>query len=53
MVNWCLITGILLNSSLIVVNRFVYKLPDKIHFPLQILAIVLLVIGIVQAKKFQ
>ena len=50
--NWCLIVGILLNSSLIVINRYVCKLPDKVHFPLLILAIALLVIGIVQSGNF-
>ena len=47
--NWCLITGILLNSGLLIVNRFIYKLPDKVQFPLLILAIVLLVIGLAQS----
>lgn len=51
--NWCLIIGVLLNSSLIVVNRFIYKLPDKVQFPLLILAIVLLVIGLVQSGNFR
>lgn len=46
--NWCLIIGILLNSALIVVNRFIYKLPDKIQLPLLILGIALLIIGLVQ-----
>ncbi|MBR4295540.1 MAG: hypothetical protein IKT56_01720 [Clostridia bacterium] len=46
--NWCLIIGILLNCVLIVVNRFIYKLPDKIQFPLLILGIVLLIIGLVK-----
>ena len=44
--NWYLIAGILLNSALIVINRFIYKLPDKVQFPLLILGIVLLVIGL-------
>lgn len=47
--NWCLIAGILLNSSLIIVNRFIHKLPDKVQFPLLILGIVLLIIGLVQS----
>ena len=47
--NWCLIIGVLLNSALIVVNRFIYKLPDKVQFPLLILGIVLLIIGLVQS----
>lgn len=47
--NWYLIIGILLNSALIVVNRFIYKLPDKVQFPLLILGIVLLIIGLAQS----
>ena len=45
--NWFLIIGILLNSVLIVVNRFIHKLPSKIQIPLLILGIVLLIIGLV------
>lgn len=51
--NWCLIAGILLNSGLLIVNRFIYKLPDKVQFPLLILGMVLLVIGLVQLGKFR
>lgn len=50
--NWCLIIGILLNSSLIVINRFVCKLPGKVHIPLLIVAVALLVAGIVQSGRF-
>ena len=50
--NWCLIAGILLNSGLLIINRFIYKLPDKVQIPLLILAVVLLVIGIVQSGNF-
>lgn len=51
--NWCLIIGVLLNSALIVVNRFIYKLPDKVQFPLLILGIVLLIIGLVQSGNLR
>ena len=51
--NWYLITGILLNSGLLIINRFIYKLPDKVQLPLQFLAIVLLVIGLVQSGNFR
>ena len=51
--NWCLIIGILLNSLLIVVNRFIYKLPDRVQFPLLILGIVLLIIGLIQSGNFR
>ena len=50
--NWCLIVGILLNSVLIVINRFIYKLPSKVQIPLLILGIVLLIIGLVQSGNF-
>lgn len=51
--NWCLIIGILLNSALIVVNRFIYKLPNRVQFPLLILGIVLLFIGFMQSGNFR
>ena len=51
--NWCLIIGVLLNSALIVVNRFIYKLPNKVQFPLLILGIVLLIIGLVQSGNLR
>ena len=47
--NWCLIIGILLNTTLIIVNRFIYRLSNKVQFPLLILGIVLLIIGLVQS----
>lgn len=46
--NRCLIIGILLNSALIAVNRFICKLPDKVQLPLLIIGIALIIIGIVQ-----
>lgn len=49
--NWFLIIGILLNSALNVVNRFIYKLPNKVQFPLLFFGIVLLIIGIVQSSN--
>ena len=51
--NWRLIVGILLNSALIVINRFIYKLPNKVQFPLLILGIILLVVGLVQSGNFR
>lgn len=41
-----LLAGILLNTVLIVINRFVVKIPTKIQMPLCILGIVLLIIGL-------
>lgn len=49
--NTFLLIGILLNSALIVINRFIYKLPHKVQIPLLILSIVLLGIGAIQSGK--
>ena len=49
--NTYLVIGILLNSALIVINRFIYKLPHKVQFPLLILGLVLIGIGAVQSGK--
>lgn len=46
--NVCLLIGMLLNITLIVVNRFVHKLPNRVQLPLVIFGIVLLVIGLIQ-----
>ena len=35
--NHFLIAGILLNSVLIVVNRFIYRLPNRVQIPLLLL----------------
>lgn len=43
--NYLLIGGILLNSALIIFNRFIKRLPDKIYFPIAILAIGCIIIG--------
>lgn len=43
--NYLLIIGLLLNCSLILINRFVRHLPDKVYFPLSILAIGCMIIG--------
>lgn len=51
--NWYLVIGLLLNSALIVVNRFIYKLPNKVQFPLLILGIILLIVGLVQSGNFR
>jgi len=51
--NWCLTIGLLLNCVLIVVNRFVHKLPNKVQIPLLIAGIVLMIIGLVQLGNFQ
>lgn len=43
--NYLLAAGLLLNSALIVINRFIYRLPDKIQIPLLILGIGLIISG--------
>ena len=49
--NYLLIAGILLNSVLIVVNRFVYRLPNWIQIPLCLLGIGLILTGFVMMRK--
>lgn len=43
-------SGILLNTALIVINRFVYKLPDKIQIPLCLVAIGLMIAGLIPSS---
>lgn len=43
--NYLLAAGLLLNSALIVINRFVKHLPDWVHIPLLILGIGLILTG--------
>ena len=45
--NHFLIAGILLNSVLIVVNRFIYRLPNRIQIPLLLLGIGLMIAGLI------
>ena len=42
-----LIAGILLNSVLIVVNRFIYRLPNRVQIPLLLLGIGLILAGMI------
>jgi len=49
--NWLLIAGILLNSALIVVNRFVKRLPNWLQIPLLLLGIGLILAGRVMMCK--
>ena len=41
-----LIAGILLNSALIVINRFVYRLPNWLQIPLLLVGIGLMIAGL-------
>lgn len=45
--NHFLIAGILLNSVLIVVNRFIYRLTNRIQIPLLLLGIGLILAGMI------
>lgn len=51
MENYLLIAGILLNSALIVINRFVYRLPNWIQIPLLLVGIGLILAGMVRMRK--
>lgn len=48
--NYFIIAGILLNTSLIIINRFVKRLPGWLLFPLSLLSIALMIIGLLQMK---
>ena len=43
--NYLLAAGLLLNSALIVINRFVYRLPNWLQIPLLLLGIGLILTG--------
>lgn len=45
--NYFLIAGILLNSVLIAVNRFIYRLPNRVQIPLLLLGIGLILAGMI------
>ena len=51
MENYLLIVGVLLNSALIVINRFVYRLPSWIQIPLLLVGIGLILGGMVRMRK--
>jgi len=48
--NCFLIAGIALNVLLIVVNRFLFRLPDWIQIPLLLVGIGLIITGIVMMR---
>ena len=48
--NYFLFAGILLNSVLIVVNRFVYRLPNQVQIPLLLLGIGLIIAGLIMTR---
>ena len=43
--------GILLNTALIIINRFVRRLPDAVQIPLLILGIGLILTGFILLRK--
>ena len=49
--NYFLIAGILLNLAQIVINRFIYQLPNWIQIPLCLLGISLILAGMVMLRK--
>ncbi len=49
--NYLLIAGILLNTVLIVINRFVYRLPNRIQIPLLLVGIGLILAGFLMMEK--
>lgn len=49
--NYFLIAGILLNSALIVINRFICRLPDWLQIPLLLVGIGLILTGMVMMRK--
>lgn len=51
MENYFLIAGILLNTILIIVNRFIKQLPNRVQIPLLLVGIGLMIAGILLMKK--
>ena len=48
--NGFLIAGILLNSALIVINRFIKNLPNCVQIPLLLVGIGLMITGLILTK---
>ena len=49
--NYFLISGVLLNTVLIVINRFIKRLPNAVQIPLLLVGIALILGGIVMMRK--
>lgn len=49
--NYLLAVGLLFNSGLIIVNRFVKHIPDKLYLPGMILGICLIITGAILMKQ--
>jgi hypothetical protein len=48
---YLLIAGVLLNSALILINRFVKRLPNGVQIPLLLIGIGLILTGFLMTKK--
>lgn len=48
--NYLLLGGLLLNCALILFNRFVKHIPNKIYIPVMIIGILCMIAGAFQAK---
>lgn len=48
---YLLIAGVLLNSALIIINRFVKRLPNGVQIPLLLIGIGLILTGFLIMKK--
>lgn len=49
--NYLLIGGLLLNSVLILINRYVKHLPDFVYIPLMIICIACMIAGAFLARR--
>lgn len=49
--NLLVIAGVLLNTALVIINRFFYRLPNRIQIPLCLLGIGLIIAGMVMLKQ--
>ena len=49
--NYLLTAGIVLNTLLIVVNRFIYRLPNWIQIPLLLVGIGLIIAGMLMLRR--
>lgn len=47
---YLVIIGLLMNSALIVINRFIKRLPDALQLPLMILGIIMMFAGAILTK---
>lgn len=48
--HYLLMSGIILNTAVIVINRFIYKLPNWLSIPLLLVAVGLILAGMLTSK---